>query len=134
MSLIIKEKPVILKASRIGREGNASKIMFSWNDDNISFSEIIDIAGEIPIPPYLNRCTENSDTTDYQTIYSHIDGSVAAPTAGLHFTPELFDKMDKKGIKRRELTLHVGAGTFQPVKCERVGDHEMHQEFIRVKP
>lgn len=132
MSLIIKEKPVILKASRIGREGNASKIMFSWNDDNISFSEIIDIAGEIPIPPYLNRCTENSDTTDYQTIYSHIDGSVAAPTAGLHFTPELFDKMDKKGIKRRELTLHVGAGTFQPVKCERVGDHEMHQEFIRV--
>ena len=81
--------------------------MFSWDDDNVTFSEIIEAAGEIPIPPYLNRGTEKSDETDYQTIYSHIDGSVAAPTAGLHFTPEVFDALDKKGVKRRELTLHA---------------------------
>lgn len=128
----VGEKSLILSAERIGKEGNASKILFSWNDDTVTFSEIIQAAGEIPIPPYLNRGTEKSDETDYQTIYSHIDGSVAAPTAGLHFTPEVFENLDKKGVKRRELTLHVGAGTFQPVKSELVGDHEMHQEFIRV--
>lgn len=132
MDITVNEKHITLSAVRIGREGNASKVLFSWNDDKISFSEIIDAAGEIPIPPYLNRSTEKSDETDYQTIYSHINGSVAAPTAGLHFTSEVFDDLDKKGVKRRELTLHVGAGTFQPVKSERVGDHEMHQEFIRV--
>lgn len=131
-AVTIDGKDVNLHATRTGREGNASKIMFSWDDDNVTFSEIIEAAGEIPIPPYLNRGTEKSDETDYQTIYSHIDGSVAAPTAGLHFTPEVFAALDKKGVKRRELTLHVGAGTFQPVKSECVGDHEMHQEFIRV--
>lgn len=132
MPVTVGGKQVILSATRTGREGNASKIMFSWDDDTVTFSEIIQAAGEIPIPPYLNRGTEKSDETDYQTIYSHIDGSVAAPTAGLHFTPEVFENLDKKGVKRRELTLHVGAGTFQPVKSELVGDHEMHQEFIRV--
>lgn len=132
MPVTVSGKSLILSATRIGREGNASKILFSWTDDTVTFSEIIQAAGEIPIPPYLNRGTEKSDETDYQTIYSHIDGSVAAPTAGLHFTPEVFENLDKKGVKRRELTLHVGAGTFQPVKSELVGDHEMHQEFIRV--
>ena len=88
--------------------------------------------GEIPIPPYLNRGTETSDSTDYQTVYSHIDGSVAAPTAGLHFTDELLAECDSQGIERCELTLHVGAGTFQPVKSEEIGDHDMHYEWIEV--
>lgn len=132
MTVEIGDRNVTLTASRITRVGNASKILFSWDNTDVSFAEIIDAAGEIPIPPYLNRNTEKSDETDYQTIYSHIDGSVAAPTAGLHFTPEVFARLDKLGVVRRELTLHVGAGTFQPVKSETVGGHKMHQEFIRV--
>ena len=81
----------------------------------------------------MNRKTEQSDATDYQTVYSHIDGSVAAPTAGLHFTSEVLAECDRRGIARRELTLHVGAGTFQPVKSENIGGHEMHYEFISVQ-
>ncbi len=88
--------------------------------------------GEIPIPPYLNRPTQQSDADDYQTIYSSIEGSVAAPTAGLHFTPDVLDAIDRRDIPRRELTLHVGAGTFKPVKSDRIGDHGMHSEFISV--
>lgn len=98
----------------------------------MTFSRIISAVGEIPIPPYLNRGTEASDTSDYQTIFSHIEGSVAAPTAGLHFTPEVLSAIDSRDIPRRELTLHVGAGTFQPVKSDTIGEHEMHSEFIAV--
>ncbi len=121
----------VLSAERVEKIGNASIIRFKWTGSK-SFAEIIAEAGELPIPPYLNRATEDSDSTDYQTVFSRIDGSVAAPTAGLHFTPELLAAVDAKGIQRRELTLHVGAGTFQPVKSEKIGEHEMHSEFISV--
>lgn len=128
----IDGRQVTLVAKRLGKDGNASHVMFSWDNPGLSFSRIISAVGEIPIPPYLNRSTETSDSTDYQTVYSHIDGSVAAPTAGLHFTPEVLDAVSSIGIPRRELTLHVGAGTFQPVKSETIGGHEMHSEFIAV--
>lgn len=121
----------ILTAERMERCGNASIIRFTWTG-NSSFAEIIAAAGELPIPPYLNRPTESRDSRDYQTVFSRIDGSVAASTAGLHFTPELLAAVDSAGMQRRELTLHVGAGTFQPVKSELIGDHEMHAEFISV--
>lgn len=121
-----------LCATRLSKEGNASIVRFSWDNSNFTFSQIISAAGEIPIPPYLNRSTEDSDSQDYQTVYSHIDGSVAAPTAGLHFTTEVLEKISQRGIPRRELTLHVGAGTFQPVKSDNIGEHEMHSEFIAV--
>lgn len=122
----------VLTAERIAKEGNASVVRFTWTGA-ASFAEIIAEAGELPIPPYLNRATEQSDEQDYQTVFSRIDGSVAAPTAGLHFTPALLEAVDRAGMVRRELTLHVGAGTFQPVKSEQIGEHEMHSEFISVE-
>ena len=123
---------VTLSASRGERRGNAFEIIFTWNNSDVTFASILDAVGEIPIPPYLNRSTEPGDSTDYQTVYSHIDGSVAAPTAGLHFTDKVLADCDSRGIIRRELTLHVGAGTFQPVKSETIGGHDMHTEFISV--
>ncbi len=132
MQLTAAGKPVTFKAERLSKEGNASTVEFTWDNHEITFSEIISAVGEIPIPPYLNRSTEASDQTDYQTVYSHIDGSVAAPTAGLHFTDKVLKEISDRGIPRRELTLHVGAGTFQPVKADEIGDHEMHSEFIAV--
>ena len=128
----IDGRQVTLPATRGERRGNSWEIVFSWDCDDVTFASILDGIGEIPIPPYLNRKTEACDSTDYQTVYSHIDGSVAAPTAGLHFTDEVLAECDKLGIKRRELTLHVGAGTFQPVKSENLAGHEMHTEFISV--
>lgn len=125
-------KTVTLETNRGERRGNSFEIEFSWNGD-VTFASILEAIGEIPIPPYLNRGTESTDSADYQTVYSHIDGSVAAPTAGLHFTDEVLAECDKRGITRRELTLHVGAGTFQPVKSENIGEHEMHHEFISVQ-
>ncbi len=124
-----------LRAERVGKEGNASVIRFTIDGApaGTTMADVIGALGEIPIPPYLNRSTEASDSTDYQTVFSHIDGSVAAPTAGLHFTPELLQALDDAGIERRELTLHVGAGTFQPVKADSIGEHEMHSEFIAVE-
>lgn len=132
MTLQIKDTQFTFRAERLSKEGNASVVEFSWDAPSITFSEIISAVGEIPIPPYLNRSTETSDSTDYQTVYSHIDGSVAAPTAGLHFTENVLNEISKRGIPRRELTLHVGAGTFQPVKSDEIGDHLMHSEFIAV--
>ncbi|MBD5248075.1 MAG: S-adenosylmethionine:tRNA ribosyltransferase-isomerase [Barnesiella sp.] len=123
---------VTLAAERIARHDNTSVVRFSWNNPEVTFSQIISSAGEIPIPPYLNRDTEATDTTDYQTVYSHIEGSVAAPTAGLHFTDSLLQRISQRGIPRRELTLHVGAGTFQPVKSDTIGEHLMHSEWIAV--
>lgn len=122
---------IILSAERIERRGNASVIGFKWTGE-ILFAEVIAAAGELPIPPYLNRPTEQTDIQDYQTVFSAVDGSVAAPTAGLHFTSELLDAVDRAGFLRRALTLHVGAGTFQPVKSDLIGDHPMHAEFISV--
>ena len=124
---------VELAATRGEQKGNAFEIIFSWNNDNITFASLLEAIGEIPIPPYLNRNTEESDSADYQTVYSQIEGSVAAPTAGLHFTDEVLAECDRQGISRRELTLHVGAGTFQPVKSESIGEHDMHTEFISVE-
>ena len=124
---------VTISATRGQQLGNAFEIIFNWNNENITFASLLEAIGEIPIPPYLNRKTEESDSEDYQTVYSHIEGSVAAPTAGLHFTDEVLAECDKRGITRRELTLHVGAGTFQPVKSENIGEHAMHTEFISVE-
>ena len=129
----IDGREVTLTATRGEQRGNAWEISFDWDKGvNCTFADVLGAIGEIPIPPYLNRGTEQSDSTDYQTVYSHIDGSVAAPTAGLHFTQEVLADCDKRGIRRREITLHVGAGTFQPVKSEHIGDHPMHYEFIIV--
>lgn len=132
MPLEIGDERLTLTAERSGRQGNASVVTFTWDNPRVTLSQIISAAGEIPIPPYLNRDTEATDFTDYQTVYSHIDGSVAAPTAGLHFTDEVLAEISRRGIPRRELTLHVGAGTFQPVKSDEIGEHEMHSEFIAV--
>ena len=132
LTLNIEGQTVTLCATRGERRGNAWVIDFDWDGDDVTFASVLDAVGEIPIPPYLNRSTEASDKVDYQTVYSHIDGSVAAPTAGLHFTNALLDECDQRGIARRELTLHVGAGTFQPVKSEHIGDHDMHCEVFAV--
>lgn len=132
MDVRCEGRDIALTATRISRAGNASVIEFSWSDSSLSFASVIEAAGKIPIPPYLNRDTEDSDSADYQTVYSRIEGSVAAPTAGLHFTDDVLDEINKLGIPRRELTLHVGAGTFQPVKADNVAEHEMHSEFIAV--
>lgn len=120
-----------LSAELTGTDENCQLIKFSW-DGGISFAEVLEHAGTIPIPPYLNRETEESDLERYQTIYSKIEGSVAAPTAGLHFTNRVFESLKNKNIERAELTLHVGAGTFKPVKTEQVIQHEMHTEHILV--
>ena len=102
------------------------------NNPEITFADILEVFGELPIPPYLNRETQESDKETYQTVYSKIKGSVAAPTAGLHFTPRVLDALREKGVALEELTLHVGAGTFKPVKSEEIEGHEMHTEYISV--
>ena len=122
-----------IKATRREMHGTSHWIDFEWDNDSISFAEILESIGELPIPPYLNRQTQESDKTTYQTVYSKIKGSVAAPTAGLHFTPDVLAALDAHGIDREELTLHVGAGTFKPVKSEEIAGHEMHTEYISVR-
>lgn len=123
---------VTLSAERKSTSGNTHQVQFSWDDSTISFAEILDAMGELPIPPYLNRNTEASDLRTYQTVYSRIKGSVAAPTAGLHFTERVLEDLHKRGIRTAELTLHVGAGTFQPVKTADANEHTMHTEIIAV--
>lgn len=125
-------RTLVLRATRGEQTGNTFAVRFSWADPEASFAEILDAAGELPIPPYLNRKTEESDKTTYQTVYSRIKGSVAAPTAGLHFTPEVLVDLRQRGVKMTELTLHVGAGTFQPVKTADANLHTMHKEIIAV--
>lgn len=131
-SLDINGLHVNLSATR-QRNPKGELIHFEWDNTAISFAEIIDAAGELPIPPYLNRKTQESDKTTYQTVYSKIKGSVAAPTAGLHFTDNVLRSLDNNGITREEVTLHVGAGTFKPVKSEEIEGHEMHTEYICVR-
>lgn len=123
---------ITLRATKGTQTGNTFAVHFSWNASDVSFAEILDAVGELPIPPYLNRKTEESDKTTYQTVYSRIKGSVAAPTAGLHFTNAVLDDLRQRGIKTTEVTLHVGAGTFQPVKTEDANEHTMHTEIIAV--
>lgn len=127
------DKEVVLSAERIKTTGDSHLVRFSWNNPQVTFAELLDAAGILPIPPYLHRETRESDLQTYQTVYSKIKGSVAAPTAGLHFTPEVLAGLDAKGFTREEVTLHVGAGTFKPVKSVVIGDHEMHTEFISVR-
>lgn len=129
---VVEGREVTVKATRVSQDGASSVVRFSWDDPQCTFATIISAAGVIPIPPYLNRDTEVSDSIDYQTVYAQIRGSVAAPTAGLHFTDEVLAEISHRGIPRRELTLHVGAGTFQPVKDDDVSLHVMHSEWIAV--
>jgi len=128
----IDDTDIVLCAEQTDPENNKSLIRFSWNNPNFEFSRIIEHAGSLPIPPYLNRETEQSDLERYQTVYSKIKGSVAAPTAGLHFTEKVFSHLTDDGHEMAELTLHVGAGTFQPVKSETISGHEMHSEHFYV--
>ena len=128
----VKGQQIEVSCTRGPIHGTSHRIDFEWTG-GVSFAEIIDAMGELPIPPYLNRETQESDKTTYQTVYSKIKGSVAAPTAGLHFTPEVLAAVDAHGIEREELTLHVGAGTFKPVKSEEIEGHEMHTEYISVR-
>ncbi len=128
----VKGKKIVLTATRGEMHGTSHWIEFDWNDDSITFADILEGVGELPIPPYLNRKTEESDKKTYQTVYSKIKGSVAAPTAGLHFTDKVLKDIDAHGIEREEVTLHVGAGTFKPVKSEEIEGHEMHSEYIFV--
>lgn len=129
----IQGEEVILSAEKKESHGDSHRIEFTWNNPKYTFADLLDAAGVLPIPPYLHRETEKSDLVTYQTVYSKIKGSVAAPTAGLHFTPEVLADVDAHGIGREEVTLHVGAGTFKPVKSETIEGHEMHTEFISVR-
>ncbi len=126
-------RKITLTAERVGVSGTGHEVVFDWGDDSVAFSEVLEAIGELPIPPYLNRATEESDLRTYQTVYSKIKGSVAAPTAGLHFTDAVLAALDAKGVEREEITLHVGAGTFKPVKSEEIGGHAMHSEWIAVR-
>lgn len=121
-----------LTATRREAVGNAWVVDFSW-DGGHTFAEVIEAAGVIPLPPYLGRDAEASDAERYQTVYAHHDGSVAAPTAGLHFTPPLLERMRSEGFHTEYVTLHVGAGTFKPVSTETIGEHEMHTEHVVVE-
>lgn len=132
MQIPFNGRMVILKAEKEDIAGNDAVVHFSWDNEEVTFSELLEIAGKLPIPPYLNRPSEAGDDETYQTIYSRSEGSVAAPTAGLHFTGEVMEQLAKKRILTAEVTLHVGAGTFKPVKSETIADHEMHTEFISV--
>ena len=128
----VKGKTITLSATRGECRGTSHWIDFEWDDDSLTFADVLEAVGELPIPPYLNRETQESDKQTYQTVYSKIKGSVAAPTAGLHFTERVLKALDEKGIDREELTLHVGAGTFKPVKSEKIEGHETHTEYISV--
>lgn len=130
--MVVKGKPLTLTAERGQCHGTSHWVDFRWNNPDITFADILEVFGELPIPPYLNRETQESDKETYQTVYSKIKGSVAAPTAGLHFTPRVLDALRDKGVELEELTLHVGAGTFKPVKSEEIEGHEMHTEYISV--
>ena len=130
--MTVKGKPLTLTATRGECHGTSHWIDFSWDNSEVTFADILEVFGELPIPPYLNRETQESDKETYQTVYSKIKGSVAAPTAGLHFTKRVLDTLRNKGVDLEEVTLHVGAGTFRPVKSEEIAGHDMHTEYISV--
>ena len=131
-TVTVRGQEIELTVTRGEMHGNSHRVDFVWNSDEVTWAEILDAVGELPIPPYLNRETQESDKETYQTVYSKIKGSVAAPTAGLHFTERVLEALDRHGIDREEVTLHVGAGTFKPVKSEEIEGHEMHTEYICV--
>lgn len=128
----VKGHDITLTATRRGEQGTSHLVDFTWDCESFTFADILEGVGELPIPPYLNRETQDSDKVTYQTVYSKIKGSVAAPTAGLHFTDKVLHSIDARGIEREELTLHVGAGTFKPVKSNEIAGHAMHTEYICV--
>ncbi len=130
-TIFINNEEVIVYASKNQKIENKVIVEFKWNG-GYTFSEILNNIGQIPIPPYLNRQSQEIDKSRYQTVYSRIGGSVAAPTAGLHFTESIFEKLKNQNIKHAEITLHVGAGTFIPVKTDVIGGHQMHTEFFTV--
>jgi S-adenosylmethionine:tRNA ribosyltransferase-isomerase len=123
---------LVVEAAITGRLADSFVIELSWQPADLSFAEVLHLVGFIPLPPYLHRAVEEDDKTRYQTIYAKYDGSVAAPTAGLHFTDGIFEQLAAKNVHRDFVTLHVGAGTFKPVKAETIDEHEMHAEFIDV--
>lgn len=132
-TVTVGNKRFLLMAKRKEQYHTSHWVDFEWEDHTVTFAEILDAIGELPIPPYLKRASQESDKTTYQTVYSKIKGSVAAPTAGLHFTKEVLEHLRQKKFQMEELTLHVGAGTFKPVKSETINDHEMHSEHFAVK-
>lgn len=131
-TVTINGQPVTVSATRQCERGTGHLVSFQWDNATVTFADILDAMGELPIPPYLNRETEESDKTTYQTVYSRIKGSVAAPTAGLHFTDDVLQALSRRGVDLEEITLHVGAGTFRPVKSNVIAGHEMHTEYIAV--
>ena len=131
-NISIDGKPVVLKASMINKLSDAYSIQLSWSPAAYSFAAVIEAAGDTPLPPYIKRNTDNEDNSRYQTIFAQEDGSVAAPTAGLHFTEAIFTKLAERNISKTFVTLHVGAGTFKPVKAAIMQDHEMHAEYFDV--
>lgn len=132
MRFDVNGEEAFLFAERLSDVDESSFIRFSWKPKNLTFSEVLEQSGKVPLPPYMHRKAEAEDCIRYQTIYAEHDGSVAAPTAGLHFTDEVFDALNQKGISSNYVTLHVGAGTFKPVSSEKVSDHQMHTEQIIV--
>ena len=124
--------PTRLTATRGEARGTSHRVDFTWDNESLTFADVLEAVGELPIPPYLNRPTEERDKETYQTVYSKVKGSVAAPTAGLHFTERVLTSLRQRGVDLEELTLHVGAGTFRPVKSEEIAGHEMHTEYISV--
>ncbi len=123
---------VELKAKMLEKLSDAYLVELSWTPSQFSFASIIEAAGDVPLPPYIKRTTDEEDVSRYQTVFAKEEGSVAAPTAGLHFTEAIFEKLKQKNIQQAQLTLHVGAGTFKPVKASSMKDHEMHAEYIEV--
>ena len=133
MELMVGGKPVVLTAHRIAQNDQYAEIEFSWTPESLSFASVLEAAGEIPLPPYLHRDAEPADRDRYQTVFARYDGSVAAPTAGLHFTQPLIAALRDQGFTFDEVTLHVGAGTFKPVATDTIGQHAMHSETIIVR-
>ncbi|WP_057935697.1 S-adenosylmethionine:tRNA ribosyltransferase-isomerase [Algoriphagus resistens] len=125
-----KDSTITLQARLIDRE--TRKVEFRWDNSEVAFVDVVEASGEVPLPPYLNRKPIEEDKSRYQTVYSEKEGAVAAPTAGLHFTAEIFGQLQAKGIKEAQVTLHVSAGTFQPIKASQVTEHPMHSEQIHV--
>jgi S-adenosylmethionine:tRNA ribosyltransferase-isomerase len=134
LEITIYRKVLEIFAEKVCSEADAWRIRFSWNNPDFSFIEVIEAVGHIPLPPYITREDEKNDVVRYQTVYSAVNGSVAAPTAGLHFTEELITRLLDKGVKKTDITLHIGAGTFQPVRTSNIFDHEMHCEHFFITP
>lgn len=133
MTLSVNGQEVTLFAERLAHNDQYSEIEFSWSPESLPFASVLEAAGEIPLPPYLHRDAEPDDRDRYQTVFARYDGSVAAPTAGLHFTQPLIAKLHEQGFNFDEVTLHVGAGTFRPVATQTIGEHAMHSETIVVR-